>query len=370
MADPQLVFVASWTKHGAPFGIYVFEQDPESGKLTLLHTHPAENAGFVAQHPNGEYLFAVHENRIVHGEGEGAVSSYRINRQTGELTFLSRQPGRGGQTCHLTIDPSGRFLIAVQHEFGLVTVYPIGADGVLGEICYQVQHKGPPGPHWLQRNQHTHFVTFDPGLKYVLVNDKGIDRTMVYTMNPETGELVPNDPPYAQMRSGKGPRHMSFHPNGRFLYINGEEDRSITAFHWDGERGTLEEIHHLSTLPADDDTDPEYNTAHILVAPNGKFVYVTNRFHNTVAKFAIDQETGRLTAIGHLQSQGHSPRNFAFDLAAKYVYVANHVGGTILHCRWDPETGDLIPTGDLTPSGNPSCILFQREGYRISGFGG
>jgi 6-phosphogluconolactonase len=370
MAHPQLVFVASWTKHGAPFGIYVYQQDPETGSLTLLHTQPAENAGFVAQHPSGDFLFCAHENRIVHGEGEGAVSSYRINRQTGQLTLLSHQLARGGQTCHLTVDPSGRFLIAMNHEFGLVTVHPIEADGTLGPICYQVQHKGNPGPHWLQRNQHTHFVTFDPGHKHVLVNDKGLDRVMVYTMHPETGALSPNDPPYATMRSGKGPRHMAFHPNGRFLYINGEEDRSITAFAYDGERGTLAELHHLSTLPDDDNTDPEYNTAHILVSPNGRFVYVTNRFHNTVAAFAIDQETGRLTATGHIQSQGRSPRNFAWDLAARYVYVANHVGGTIVHFRWDAETGAFTPTGDVTESGNPSCILFQREGYRISGLGG
>jgi 6-phosphogluconolactonase len=370
MATQQLVFVGSWTKHGSPFGIYVFRQDPETGSLTLLHTHPDVNAGFVAQHPSGELLFAVNENRIVHGEGEGAVTSYRINRETGELTFLGRRLARGGQTCHLTIDPTGRFLIAMNHEFGLVTVMPIEPDGTLGPICYQVQHKGPVGPHPLQRNQHTHFVTFDPGLRYVLINDKGIDRVMVYTFNGETGELTPNDPPFAQMRSGKGPRHMAFHPNGRWLYINGEEDKTITAFRYDGERGVLEEMQHLSTLPDDAPNDPDYNTAHILVGPGGKFVYVSNRYHNTVAIFAIDQETGWLTSVGHVDSQGHSPRNFAFDLAGRYVYVANHVRGGIVHFRVDPVTGGFTPTGDVTEAGNPSCLLFARDGYRISGFGG
>jgi 6-phosphogluconolactonase len=370
MASQQLVFVASWTKWGAPLGIYVYRQDPETGSLTLLHTHPGENVGFVAQHPSGEYLFAVHENRLVHGEGEGAVSSYRIDRETGELTLLSRQRSRGGQTCHLTVDPTGRFLIVMNHEFGLVVVLPIRPDGVLGEVCHQVQHKGPIGPHFLQRNEHCHFVTFDPGLRHVLVTDKGMDRVMVYTFNSETGELTPNDLPFVQTRIGKGPRHIAIHPSGRFVYVNGEADRTVTAFRYDGERGILDEIHRVSTLPEDDNTDPEYNTAHILVGPDGRFLYVSNRFHNTVAIFAIDQQTGRLTARGHVQSQGHSPRNFAFDLAGRYVYVANHVGGTIVHFRLDPETGGLIPTGEVTESGNPSCILFAREGYRISGFGG
>jgi 6-phosphogluconolactonase len=173
-----------------------------------------------------------------------------------------------------------------------------------------------------------------------------------------------------QTRIGKGPRHLAIHPSERFVYVNGEEDRTVTAFRYDGERGTLEEIHHLSTLPEGEDQDPEYNTAHILVGPGGRFLYVSNRFHNTIAIFAIDQDTGRLTAVGHVPSQGHSPRNFAFDLAGRYVYVANHVGGGIVHFRVDPETGGLTPTGDVTEAGNPSCVLFARDEYRISGFGG
>ena len=180
---------------------------------------------------------------------------------------------------------------------------------------------------------------------------------MIYRLDGSTGTLVPNDPPFASLHSGAAPRHLAFHPNGRFAYVNGEADMTITAFRYDGARGAFEELHYLSTLP-EGATGERFSTAQILVEPSGRFVYVSNRGHDSIAIFAINQDTGRLTAVGHQPTGGKTPRNFAIDPSGTFLYAANQNSDTIVHFRIDRETGQLHPTGDVTEVGAPVCILF------------
>ncbi len=353
---PHLVYVGTYTRSGQAEGIYTFEQDPATGKLTQLHITPDYDPSFLAFDPSQNFLFAVNEYRVAAGEGDGKVASYAIDQDTGALTFISRQTTHGGEPCHLMTDTTGRVLVVANHENGTVAVFPLDSDGRLSPASDLQRHEGSgPGPS--QQGPHAHFVTYDPPKQRVLVCDKGIDKVMIYQLDVEAGKLSPADPPFARLHSGAAPRHIAFHPNGRFAYVNGEADLTITAFTYDAETGTLDELHSLSTLPAGTVVE-RMSTAQILVGPGGKFVYVSNRGHNTIAIFAIDQETGRLTAAGHVATGGETPRNFAIDPSGTYLYAANQNSNTIVQFRIDHETGQLTPTGDTTAVGGPVCILF------------
>lgn len=354
--QPNLVYVGTYTRAGRAEGIYLFRHDPASGRLTQLGVVPERDPSFLALDPSKRFLYAVVEHREFAGEGLGLAAAYAIDQDTGALRLLNRQSTHGGEPCHLTTDPSGRYLIVANHEHGSVAVLPIDPDGSLRPASHVEQHVGSgPGP--TQQGPHAHFVTLDPPRQRLLVADKGIDKVMIYRLDAEVGKLVPADPPSASLHSGAAPRHIAFHPNGRFVYVNGEADMTVTAFAYDGEGGVLEELHHLSTLPTGAAAE-RLSTAQILVHPSGRYVYVSNRGHDSIAIFAIDQETGRLAPAGHAATGGNTPRNFAFDPSGTFLYAANQNSDTIVHFRVDAETGQLTPTGDVTAVGAPVCILF------------
>jgi 6-phosphogluconolactonase len=345
------VYIGSYTRSGHSDGIEVFEHDPASGKLSHRASVAEVDPSFLAIHPTRRFLFAVSEGRGLDG---GEVVSYAIDQDS--LVPLSRQPTGGGEPCHLTVDPSGRWLLVANHEHGSVAVFPIGDDGKLAPASDLRQHHGSgPGP--TQEGPHAHHVTFDPPGQRVLVNDKGIDQLVIYRLDGQTGKLVPADPPFARLHAGAAPRHLSFHPNGRFAYVNGEADMTITAFSYDAASGTFEELQVLPTVPADTNLDG-CSTAHILVDPSGRFVYVSNRGHDSIAMFAIDPASGRLTALGNVSTGGRTPRNFAIDPSGKRLYAANQGSDTIVHFDIDQNSGQLRASGDVTPVGAPVCILF------------
>lgn len=357
--QPNLVYVGTYTEPGRSEGIYVFRMDPGSGRLEPRQTvREVVNPSFLAFDPHERFLFAVNETKEYQGKEQGAVSSFAIDQQSGNLTFLSKQPTGGGDPCHLCTDPTGRYLFVANHEHGNVAVLPIGEDGRLGPMTDLRQHKGSgPGP--TQRGPHAHFVTTDPTGRFVMVVDKGIDKVMVYRLDAGSGELVPNDPPFGRLHPGAAPRHIAFHPNGRFAYVNGEADMTISAFGYDGGHGALEELHYLPTLPEGAPRE-RISTAQIVVEPSGRYVYVSNRGHDTIAVFAIDQTTGRLSAVGHEPTGGRTPRNFNVDPSGAFLYAANQNSDTIVHFRIDRASGKLVPTGDTTPVGRPVCIIFSR----------
>jgi 6-phosphogluconolactonase len=352
--SPNLVYVGTYTRSGRSQGIYVFERDPETGALTLRHTVAAVDPSFLTFDPHRRFLFAVSEGLGLDG---GGAASFKLDAATGGLTLLSEQPSLGGEPCHLCCDPTGRWLLVANHEHGSVVVLPIDADGRLGPVSDFRQHAGSgPGP--TQEGPHAHHVTFDLPGRRVLVADKGIDKMMLYQLDGDTGKLVPNDPPFGSLHPGAAPRHLAFHPSGRYAYVNGEADMTITAFSYDDQRGALDELHFLPTLPPGASRDG-CSTAEIEVEPAGRFAYVSNRGHDSIAIFAIDQATGRLTVAGHVPTQGRTPRNFAVDPTGTFLYVGNQNSDTIVHFRIDHSSGQLIPTGDVTSVGAPVCILFS-----------
>jgi 6-phosphogluconolactonase len=357
--QPNLVFVGSYTepapRSGA--GISVYRQAPESGRLTLLHrVADVVNPSFLALDPAYRFLYAVNETKEYQGRLSGAASSIAIDPATGGLTFLSRQPSEGGDPCHLITDPSGRFLVIANHEDGTVGLLPIDQQGHLGPASDVRRHSGSgPGP--TQQGPHAHFVALDPTGQRLLVCDKGIDRVMAYRLDAAAGRLVPNDPPFGSLHAGAAPRHLAFHPSGRFAYVNGEADMTITAFAYATATGALTPLHHLSTLPAGASRE-RVSTAQIQVELRGRFVYVSNRGHDSIAIFAIDQTTGRLTAIGHVSTGGRTPRNFAIDPAGRFLYAANQNTDTIVCFQIEPTSGSLTPTEPAIVTGAPVCILF------------
>ncbi len=352
----NLVFVGTYTRLGRSEGTYVFHQDPETGALTPRSAVVDVDPSFLAFDPTRRFLFAVSETKEYQGKESGSVASFLIDWETGKLTLLSRQATHGGDPCHLCADPTGRFLLVANHEHGSVAVLPIDGQGRLQPATDLQQHEGS-GPQPSQEGPHAHFVAFDPPRQRVLVADKGIDKVMLYRLDTAVGRLAPHDPPFARLNGGAAPRHLAFHPNGRYVYVNGEADMTVTAFAYDGERGLLEELHYVSTLP-EGTTGERLSTAQILVEPSGRFLYVSNRGHDSIAIFAIDQGTGRLRPVGHQATRGQTPRNFAIDPAGTFLYAANQHSDTIVHFRIERASGRLTPTGDVTAIGGPVCILF------------
>jgi 6-phosphogluconolactonase len=351
----NLMYVGSYTVSSPSNGINLFRRDPGSGRLEHLDEFELVNPSWLAFSPDRRFLFAVAETMEYQGKVGGGVASFAVDQDSGALTKLSEQPTEGGAPCHLTTDPSGAFLFVANHEHGNVSMLPINNDGSLEPGSHLVQHEGSgPGP--TQTSPHAHCTVFDPAGERLMVVDKGIDKVMIYHVDASGKRMVPADPPHAPVHSGAAPRHIAFHPSGSFAYVNGEADMTITAYSYDGS-GTLEEIHHLSTLPDGADRGG-VSTAGIFVHPSGRFVFVSNRGHDSIAKFAIDPSDGSLTSLGHVPSGGKIPRAFTIDPEGSFMYVGNQESDQIVTFRIDPESGDLEATGETTPCGAPVAFLF------------
>ena len=372
---PQLVYVGTYTDpdplraspatDAAPVmgmagptgsvGIYAYEQDRDSGELRPRGAAEGVlNPSFLALDPAGRFLYSVNEALRRDGEPGGAVSSFAIEGDGTSLRFISTQPSGGGNPCHLSTDRSGRFLLVANHEEGRVAVLPIGADGRLGPPASVHQHEATdPARH---RQPHAHFGTPDPAGCFLLATDTGIDRVLVYRLDAQTGRLELNDPPWGETHQGAGPRHLAFHPSGRYVYANGEADMTLTCFGYDGGRGALTPVQHVSTLP--EGVSGRFSTAQVVVEPRGRFAYVSNRGHDSIAVFAIDASTGHLTRIGNEPTRGRTPRNFQVDPAGTFLYAANQNSDTLVCFAIDADTGALRATGHVVEVPAPTCVLF------------
>jgi 6-phosphogluconolactonase len=338
-------------------GIYVFRQDPATGALAHRQTVPGVvNPSFLALDPGERFLFAVNETRETDGAETGAVSSFALDAHTGVPRFLSQQHSGGSNPCHLAVSPDGRFLLVANHEHGRVAVLPIDDAGRLAPATdiRQDEPRDPAG----QRRPHAHFVTPDPEGQFVLSTDTGTDRISVYRLDPLAGRLKPNQPPWGETHPGGSPRHLAFHPSGRYLYANGEADLTLSVFAYAAASGSLTPRQHLSTIP--DGVIGRLSTAQIAAHPNGRFVYVSNRGHDSIAIFRIDPTTGEATRIANEPTRGQTPRNFALDPDGRFLYVANQNSASIVCFRVDQATGLLAATGHVAEVPAPTCILFTR----------
>jgi len=355
---PYWVFVGTYTEAaraaGQPSeGIYVYQMDPASGTLTYVGSaDPGPNPSFLAVHPSGRHIFAVSEV----AERGGGVSAFAFDRATGKLAVLNQESAHGTTSCHISVDAAGKFALAANYGSGDVLVFPINADGTLRAASQIVDHAGlVPGA--VAGTARAHSILLDATQRYALAADLGLDRIMIYQYDGATGTLTLNpNQPWVQAVQGAGPRHFDFHPNGRYVYLINELNATVTAFAWGAERGTLTELQTLSTLPAG--YEGGKSCADIHVAPDGRFLYGSNRGHDSLVTYAIDPATGRLALVGHTSTQGRTPRNFNLDPTGAFLFAANQDSNTIVTFRRDAATGTLTPTGQVINVPSPVCIKF------------
>ncbi len=350
------VYFGTYTSDDGSKGIYHASLDLSSGKLsepTLAAETPSPS--FVAIHPKGHFLYAVGE---IGGDPakSKALSAFAINPATGTLSLLNRQSTGGPGPCHVAVDPAGKVALVANYGGGSVSSVPINPDGSLAPPASFHQHVGSSVNPRRQSAPHAHSINVSPDGAFALAADLGLDKILIYKLDPASGKLAPNDPPFAKTPEGGGPRHLSFHPSGKFAFANDEMQSTVTAYTFDPASGTLSQIASASTLPAG--FDGGNSTAETLVHPGGKFLYVSNRGHNSIAAFAIDQDTGKLTPVEIEPTGGEVPRGFGIDPTGAYLVVANQKSGSVHVFAIDPSTGTLEPTGSSVSVHSPVCVRF------------
>jgi 6-phosphogluconolactonase len=353
-ARELLVYVGTYTSGGGE-GIYLYRLDLADGSLRHVSTTAGvPEPSYLTLAPDGRFLYSVNEVEEFEGARGGAVSAFAVERKTGTLRFVNRRASRGGAPCYLTASASGRFVLVANYSGGNVAVLPALGGGGLGEAVDVRQFAGSGPNRERQEGPHAHCVVLDPADRFAYACDLGTDRVMSYRFDRGTGRLTPNTQPWFAARPGAGPRHLTFHPNGRFVYVLNELDSTVTALAFDRAGGALRELQTLSALPAG---FAGANTgADIHVAPGGRFLYCSNRGHDSIALFGLDTRTGGLTPLGHTPTRGSTPRNFAIDPAGRYLLVANQKSDSVVTFRLDPRTGAPEPTGQTARVPAPVCL--------------
>ena len=310
---------------------------------------------FLAIHPNGRFLYAVSEMGN-DGRTEGAVYSFSLDKATGKLNFLNKRSSGGGGACHLVVDKTGKFLLVANYGTGSIADFPLKDDGSIGTIAARIQFQGAgPNPK-RQKGPHAHAVVLSHDNRFLFVPDLGADKVRIFKFDASNGNLTPNDPAFAMVKQGAGPRHFTLSPDGKFAYAIDEMGSSVTAFRLDSSTGALTEIQALSTLP--EDFSGENNSAELQIGPAGRFLYASNRGNNSIAVFAIDNQNGKLNRLAIVPTQGATPRNFTVDPSGKYLLAANQDSNNIVVFGRNPKTGQLTPTGKTAASPSPVCLLF------------
>ncbi len=342
-------------RKGRGNGINVFSIDAADGTLTHVQLLTEfKDPSFLVLDRTGKYLYCVNAS-------EGQVSAFSVNTQTGHLTWLNTQSTGGINPVALCLDPSNHFLLAVNYSSGSVTVLPITPNGSLEPVSDLVQLQGILGPDKVeQAASHPHHISFDAQGHYVVVPDKGFDKIFIFNFNAEKGKLSLNETLSVTAEPGAGPRHIAFHPGDAYSYVINELNSTVTTYNYAPDREIFQLIQTISTLPAGFST--ENTGSEIQVAPSGKFVYGSNRGHNSIVVFAIDQLTGRLNPLQWATTQGETPRFFTLDPTGDFLYVLNQDSDTLVTFKVDQTTGILTPTGQIIQSGSPVCLAFiQRK---------
>lgn len=361
-----LAYVGTYTPNGQ--GIYLFRMDLSTGYLTQIKVAAqVPSPSWIALHPQGRYLYAVNEISNFNGTNSGSVSSFAVNRSTGDLTFLNVVSSQGAGPAHLSVDPLGQFVFVANYGGGSIAVLPIQSNGSLGnatDVHLDVGAVGPthatdapPGSFAISGHDapHAHMIMADPAGKYVLHTDLGQDRIYSWLLNRTTGQLTPNNPPFTLVPPGDGPRHFAFHPNGVWLYSLQEEASTIIFFGYNPSTGVLTQRQMLSALP------PGFAgtsfTSEIRVSQDGRWVYAANRLHDTIAIFQIDN-SGALSPLGEVSTLGDYPRSFTVDPTATFLVSCNQRSDDLTTFRLSGGGSGFDFNGQYTPVGNPAIIIF------------
>jgi 6-phosphogluconolactonase (cycloisomerase 2 family) len=338
-------------RDGRGDGLNVYRIDASGAWSHAQRLSDLPNPSWLTLGPGGRVLY------VAHGDGT-AAAAYAIDGASGLLRPLGHRATGGANGVRLGLDGSGRFLVCANYGTGTVAALPIEADGALGPVADLVPLEGTPGPHRTQQTSaHPHDIAFDPRGRFFLVPDKGLDRVFVFRVDPGRGSLVPGTPPSVVTRRGAGPRHAAFHPTGPHAYVLNELDSTLTTYRFDAETGALEPRHVVTTVPPSHTGDN--TTSEIGIAPSGRFVYASNRGHDSVTIFRVDEASGEPTPIGWEPTRGHTPRFFTLDGAGTRLYAANQDSDTIVEFRVDPRAGTLAATGQVVAVGSPSSIVFR-----------
>ncbi len=336
-------------------GIYLLELDARTGALSEPQlAAKATNPSFLAIHPSRKYLYSVNELSEFEGRKGGAVTAFAIDPMRGTLTPLNHQSSVGSGPCHLVVDRSGKNVLVANYGSGSLACLPIDADGRLRPESSFIQHRGSGANPVRQQSPHAHSINLDAEGRFAVAADLGLDKVFVYRFDATSGKLAPNEPAFVKVASESGPRHFAFHPGGRFGYVINEMANTVIAFAYDAGKGSLTEIQTISTLPTD--FSGKSYTAEVQIHPSGKFLYGSNRGHNSIAIFAIEPSTGKLSAVGFEPTGGKNPRNFAIDPTGAFLLAENQDSNTIVVFRIEAQTGALRPAGQTVGLPKPVCI--------------
>jgi 6-phosphogluconolactonase len=348
-------------------GIYLFSMDPANGGLSQVNlAAESRNPAWLSFDPSGRHLYAANEVHDFEGKS-GSISAYAVNRTNGSLRLLNVVSSEGAGPAHLSVDASGKYVFVANYGGGTAAVLPIQPTGALGATAYvhhdtgsvgpTVPSSGPPGSFAFSGHDkpHAHMIHADPGNRFVIQTDLGQDRIYVSALDPATGKLTPAASPFISLPPGDGPRHFTFHSNGRWLYSLQEEASTVVFFHFDPASGLLQAQQTLSTLPAG--FKGTSFASEIVLSPDQRFLYAANRLRDSVAIFFLDSE-GRLTWVGESSTMGDYPRHIQIDPSGTFLYACNQRSDSIASFRINRNTGQLKFTGQYTAVGSPACIVF------------
>lgn len=351
-----LVYVGTYTS-GKSEGIYLYRLDLSSGELKhVATTKGVKDPSYLALSPNRRYLYAVNELEEFAGKKSGAISAFAVDRAKNELRFLNQQPSLGGSPCYVDVDRTGRFVLVANYSGGNVAVFPIRSDGSLGEATDMKQDEGSSINAERQQGPHAHCIVLDPANRFAYACDLGTDKVMSYRFDKRRGKLLPNSNPWVQVTPGAGPRHLTFHPRSPYAYLMNEMHVTVTAFAHDQRQGNLRELQTVPALPREPTSAD--SGADIHVSPDGRFLYCSNRGHDSIAAFKIDLRSSKLTFVAHESTGGKTPRNFAIDPTGNFLLVANQRSDNIVTFRRDKTTGRLSSTGHVAEVPSPVCLKF------------
>ncbi len=361
-----LVYVGTYTTKTESKGIYSYEFDAATGKLTPKGVAAeTRDPSWVVVHPNGKYLYAANE-----AGKASAVSAFAVDAKSGNITLLNQMPSLGNDPCYLSLDKTGKYVFVANYSSGTIAVFPILADGRLGEHTASLKDQGATGPNKQQEGPHAHWIEATGNNHFLYVADLGLDRVLIYKFDATNGSLTPSerqpskasadkaaaaDPFSATLNPGAGPRHAAFGAGGKFMYVLGEIQSTVTVFANDVQE-TYRAVQMISTLPKG--FAGRNDAAEIAVHPNGKFLYASNRGHESMAIFAIDPATGTLTFVAHVPTGGKEPRHFAIDPSGKYLLAENQLSNNIVVFKIDLTTGGLTPTGQVLDVPSPVNLTF------------
>lgn len=359
-----VLFIGTYTGKGSQ-GIYTLRLNPATGQLSApTLAAQTDNPSFLAFHPSRPVLYAVNETAKFEGADGGGVTAFAVGAG-GALTKVNSQSSKGGGPCYVTVDRTGTCVLVANYGTGSVAALPLEADGRLKPASSTIQHEGSGANPKRQKGPHAHSINLDASGRYAVAADLGIDKLLIYTFDGRAGTLAASDPPSIATAPGAGPRHFAFHPNGKSAYLVNELNSTITAYAWDAAHGTLRELQTQTTLPAG--FTGESYPADVQVHPSGKFVYMSNRGHDSIAIFAVTEKDGTLAAAGHQSTGGQFPRHFGIDPTGAFLIAANQKTDSLVVFRIDPATGALTETGGRATLTAPVCVRFAP---RSAGLGG